>query len=185
LLIQKKLLLLKTTEQYNEKYPQGYVVSQIPKAKSFVKEGRHIYLVISKGRETVTAPYLIKQSLRYARLIMIKKGLQLGNITYHTSDSVGIDTIIAQKIYPGQNIPYGSSIDVVVSQGSGHMVKVPDLAGNPFADVEKVLSQSGLVLGSVSYGKSETFMPNTVISQTPSSGELIPKGAKVHIIVVR
>ena len=180
-----KLNIAKVIEQYSDKNQSGIVLNQSPKAGSEVKSGRTIYLSVSKGQETVIVPYMIGQPLRAARVNMKNKGLQIGNITYSSSDIYGTDTIISQAVLSGKNVPFGSSIDLVVSRGAEAQVKVPNLIGKRSDEAESILKESGLILGSQSPQKSDTYLPNTIINQSPESGELVAKGSKVNIVITK
>ncbi|MCL5991567.1 MAG: PASTA domain-containing protein, partial [Bacteroidetes bacterium] len=64
LLSEKNLKFIKSGEQYSDNVIPNTVINQIPKSGTEVKVGRSIYLIISKGRETLEVPYLIGKSLR-------------------------------------------------------------------------------------------------------------------------
>ena len=116
MLIDKHLDLEKVYEQYSETVPANQVINQVPKPGLYVKEGRNIYLTISKGRETVAMPYLIGQSLKTARRTLQTSGLLIGDISYETNESYGKDTIIKQSTSANSRVIYGQKINVVVSR---------------------------------------------------------------------
>jgi beta-lactam-binding protein with PASTA domain len=181
LLGNEKLTAIKSGEQYSEKIPPNTVINQIPKQYSEVKVGRSIYLIISKGRETTDVPNLTGKSLRESRIILIQKGLSLGNVVYAASDSVGFDTVMTQKVSSGTQVPAGSSIDVIVSKGSGNFIKVPNLVGMSLSDAQSTLNESGFILGNVFYGNSGTYLANTVIDQSPAGGDNAKHGSAVNV----
>ena len=85
-------------EQYSDKIPAGTIISQIPSSKSLVKKGRFIYVTVSKGEELVIVPYIKGQVSRNAKINLMKVGLDIGNIDYKFSETVGKDTILLQSI---------------------------------------------------------------------------------------
>ena len=180
-LAQNNLVVYKVIEQYSDKIDQGTVITQMPKPSQLVKVGRGLYLTVSKGQETVTVPYLTGQSTRAARILLKNKGLEIGNIEYASSDRYGPDTVISQKRPSGQNIQYGSFVDIIVSKGSESQVKVPNIIGLSYEEASKVLSESGLVTGNRTVVRNETYQSNTVVNQNPGSGELVNKGTSVNI----
>jgi serine/threonine-protein kinase len=175
----------KCSEQFNDKYPPNFVINQTPKSGLDVKSGRTIYLIVSKGQESITTPNLTGKTLREARVILIRSNMQMGDVSYVFSDSVGTDTVMHQNISAGRPMPAGSLVNVVVSKGKESSVKVPSLIGISYNEVQGILQESGLVLGSVSWGKSETYVMNTVISQNPPPGELVSTKAIINIVVAK
>lgn len=162
-----------TSEQYSKEFKAGVVISQTPKSNLMVKQTRTVFLIISKGEETSNVPNLVGLNFRNARNLLMNKGLKLGNVRFEANNLYGPDTVVSQSINPNTNLPFGSSIDLVVSKGSEQQVKVPLLIGLSLEEAKQSLSESGLTIGALSYTENETFMPNTVINQNPSAGSLV------------
>jgi beta-lactam-binding protein with PASTA domain len=169
--------------QYSELHPENSIVNQIPKKMTEVKEGRPVFLTVSKGKEKVTAPYLLGKSIRDAKIELLSRGLKFGKVEYEHSNEFPQDTIMKQSIKSGKLIPYGSIIDFVVSLGSENQVAVPVLIGRRIEDVEHVLQEYNLKLGNVTYRSSETFMPNSIIETFPSQNSLVQEGTLINIVV--
>jgi len=178
LLSGKNLKFIKSGEQYSDNVIPNTVINQIPKSGTEVKVGRSIYLIISKGRETIEVPYLIGKSLREARVTLIQNGLALGNVVYVASDSIGFDTVISQSIGNDRKIPAGS-------QGSENFVKVPNLVGLSVSEAQSLLTESGLAIGNIFLGKSETYMAGTVIDHSPAAGELVKQNSPINLTIAK
>jgi serine/threonine-protein kinase len=178
-----KLNFKVSNQQYSENSAPDIILKQSPDAGELVKEKRTIYLTVSKGKETVAMPMLIGLPVRVARLELMKRGLELGNVLYDYSDFVAKDTIAAQAVNAGSMVPFGKVIDVTVSRGSNAQTVVPVLVGNQYNEIEFLLSQNGFILGNVTFKHSDTFTPNTIIEQIPLQGELAPNGSKIDIVV--
>jgi serine/threonine-protein kinase len=170
-------------ELYSDKVPEGSVISQIPLPKSFVKEGRFIYVTVSKGKELVSVPYINGQVIRNAKLNLMKVGLELGEVNYEFSESVGKDTIIYQSFSAGSKIPYGSQVSIIVSKGSELQLKVPMLIGLSEQEALDLISESGLLLGHTEYRQDNTFVPNIVIDQIPPPGTISGPQTTIRIVV--
>jgi len=179
------LAIAKVSEQFNDAAVQGVVLNQMPKPGQMVKAARSVYITISKGQETVYVPYVVGQPSRSARILLKNKGLEIGNVEYASSDSYGPDTVTLQKTASGRPVPFGSKIDLVVSKGGQSQVKIPKLEGLKYDDAVKTLQESGLAAGSVSYVKNETYLPNTVVSQSPSPGDLVNKGTAINVTITK
>jgi eukaryotic-like serine/threonine-protein kinase len=186
ILSQAKLFVKKTGTQNSDEVPANCVISQSPKAGTSVKQGRHVSLTISQGKETLETPKLIGLSMTSAREMLSRmKVIGLGNPNYVSSDSVGADTIISQTPYPKQPINAGNLINITVSRGPENPIKVPTLIGRHIKDAERIISDLGLVLGLVTYKPDETFQPSTVIGQNPAAGDIVKKGAVISLSVSR
>lgn len=175
----------KITEQNSDSVAAGIVINQVPKAGQIVKTERNIYLVISKGAELGTAPYIIGLPERAARVLISNKGMTVGNVDYINSDQYGQDTVVAQSIPSGKEIPIGSSINYSISKGPEEQVLVPNLKNKTLEEVNKILLENGLTLGNVTVNtkKNETFQPNTVFEQSPEEGTLVKKGSAINITI--
>lgn len=172
-----------STEQYSEEYPPETVIMQVPAADIEVKVGRTVYLTLSKGKEKVSVPHLIGQHLNTARFELMKRGFQIGEITYEFSDLIAKDSIIKQSISSGKIVPYGEIVHLVVSKGSDAQVPVPSLIGHTLDEARDILSAKGFIIGNIQYNVSETFTSNTIIGQNPSQSELAPHGTRIDIVI--
>ncbi len=168
---------------YNDKVPEGAVISQIPLPKSLVKQGRFVYLTVSKGKELVSVPYLKGQASRNAKLNLMKAGLEVGKIDYEFNDDVGKDTIISQSIAPAKKIPYGSQVNLLVSKGPEKQLKVPMLIGLPKNEAIRLIEELELGLGSIEYIKDNTYFPNIVIEQVPPPGTIATPQTTIKIVI--
>ena len=113
----------------------------------------------------------------------MKVGLVVGDITYEPSNFYGSDTVIIQSISPGQQVVYGKPINLVISRGPEAQVMVPALTSNSYADALKILLESGLSVGAIDSVGHETYMPNTVVRQSPEAGKLVRSGSRINITV--
>lgn len=179
------LKLSKVNELFSEQYPPGTVINQSPRAGQVVKKGRDVYLTISQGREEVEVPNLIGQNIRNSRILLKNIGLDIRNITYVNDENFGLDTIVAQSPKAGTRLVYGKTVDLVVSQGSVNLVKMPALEGLNLDNASKILIESELVVGNIIYVDNQTYLPNTVLHQSIKAGELIKKGTPVDLTVVK
>src|SRR3989339_123506 len=61
------------------------------------------------------------------------------------------------------------------------MVRVPNLVGRSFTEVENTLKSLSLRIGTKIYVKSSGYLPNTIIDHTPAEGSLIKVGDSVNV----
>ncbi len=182
---QRGLNFAVSTEQYNEEYPHETVIMQVPASDIKVKVGRTVYLTLSKGKENVSVPHLIGQHLNTARFELMKRGFQIGEISYEFSDLVAKDSVIKQSLTSGKLVPYGEIVHLIVSKGPDTQVPVPSLIGHTLEEARDILSGQGFIIGEIQYSISETFTPHTIIGQNPAKSELAPLGARIDIVISR
>jgi eukaryotic-like serine/threonine-protein kinase len=183
LLAKHDLIVFQNRSQYSEELPPDRVMNQTPEAGTEVKLNRRIYITVSKGGESVNVPYLKMKSLRSARVSLIRRGLKLGNIVYEHSDSIGVDTVMNQKIYSGMKVGYGTLVDLVVSKGSKNVVLVPNLIGVAFSEAIIILSEKKLQIGEITEYQNETYQTNTIIGQDPEPGVEVKNNSEVKLSI--
>ncbi|MBI5021032.1 MAG: PASTA domain-containing protein [Ignavibacteriales bacterium] len=170
----------------DREHPADVVIVQNPPVGMKVKTGRRVYMTVSAGEITVIVPNIRGKTLRDARFQLEREGLRIGNIDYETSDEYPAGTVISQKIESGVKVKRDITVSCVVSIGSeDNLIQIPDLTGKTLADAEKLLKDSGLLVGNVTYISSNDLLPNTVIDQYPRLGEKALPDKKVDLIVVQ
>lgn len=117
----KGLLYEISDSVYSSESVPGSVIDQVPKEGSQVKKGRTIYLTIkAKGREMVTIPSLVDYSRRQAEAQLYALGFTKITISEVPSRYKGLVIRIeyqGQEIQPGQKIPKGEPLRMVIGGG--------------------------------------------------------------------
>ncbi len=168
----------------DRRYPVGTVAAQVPPPNSEVKFGRGVYLTVSGGEPQVVVPSLRGRSIRDASLTLEGAGLTLGSITYQVSTAFPENTVIEQSIMEGTKVSSSTLVHVTVSQGpSADRVPVPSVIRRTLTEAERIILQSGLVVGKVTYQPSPDLLPNTVIDQVPREGSFLSLGKAVDLYV--
>ena len=108
-------------KDYNPKYPKESVVEQTPSAKLKVKKGRKIYLTINKSEyRLVKVPNLKNKTKRQAVSTLEAIGFHIGKITYkpHFAENSVLELFHkGGKIKKGEQLPYTSTIDLILGDG--------------------------------------------------------------------
>ena len=171
-------------EVYDPAKPPGTIISQIPQPNSRVREGRFVKVTVSKGGKTVLVPRLQGISMRQAELLLAHAGLELGDVSWVSSDSFPQDVVIASMPSFETPVPHGLSINLRVSLGTRpDTVVVPDLLGKNLQECRKILREIGLQLGDTKQVINEDFLPGTILSQSPPSGLKVQRGSEVELEV--
>jgi eukaryotic-like serine/threonine-protein kinase len=137
----------------------GVVVDQVPAEGHGVKSGRTIFLTINSTLpEMVTLPQLTDISIRQAQVLVENSGLQIGAISYQPSEfnnlvlNVQIDST---DIFPGEQLPKGTRIDLVVGREHGNQtISLPDLKGLALREAKAILTDNLLNSGVILYDGS-------------------------------
>lgn len=181
-LLQNKLVAMIYQERPDSIAPEGTVIAQKPKAESIVKEGRTVFLTISKGREMLRVPYLLGLKLEQALKIAENQGFKV------TVDSVENDTIpagrvVAMKPTPEIYVPPNTPLLIYVSKElSGKTKVMPDLTGMDIAQAMEIIEKDSLILGMIREIEIKG-QGGIVILQTPKAGTKITSGDTVNLIV--
>lgn len=171
---------------YDEKFPEGSIIFQRPRAGETVKEGRRVYLFVSGGEPVVHVPQLTGKSIRDAKFSLERLGLKLGTVDQEPSDYPK-DMIYDQQFAEGTPVKRGESVNVTVSSGRMQTgsIEVPDLIGKSLSEAEKILADSSLKVGKINYQPSFSLLPNTILDQYPSRGNLVNPGDAVDLFVTK
>lgn len=173
----------RTEARYNDKYPAGTVLMQLPYGGARTKEGRRIYLTESRGVEMIPMPDVLSRPLREARITLMRKGFEIGEIEYGHSDTIMRDLIFSQSIPPNVGARPGTKVDLLISQGPETRYAImPNLVGLSLDAARLKLERAGLSLGVVRKKRSE-HERNTVIEQSYSAYGQVAENAAVNITI--
>ncbi len=175
--------IVKMEERYDAQFPHGYVIEQNPQPDSQVKEGRRIYVILSKGPRRFPMPALEEKSERNARLLLNKFGLILGEKTYEYSQKPE-GVVLRQSIPPGVEVPMGTKVDITISLGQvPDQFTVPALEGRTLDDAKDLIARAGLKLGRIRYEVVSQLLPETVIRQSIKAGTKVNKDEAIDLVV--
>lgn len=170
-------------QQYDSIQPAGRVVLQSPYAGATVRQGRRVYLVVSRGDETTRVPLLVGMSLRDAQLALLREGLQLGQVRAIACDSILLRGVVEQFPSAGTLVRVGSNVDLTICQDTLPLVTVPNLVFRSQDNAQHLIEEANLQLGDVILQHDETFTPGTVLRQEPAAGSRVPAQTVVRIWV--
>jgi serine/threonine-protein kinase len=180
-------LVVELVEQNDEVVPVGAVISwSVPDdptlvAGSNVLPGRLVRVVSSTGPAPRTIPDLVGSTFADAQVTVEPLALGVSEAERQFSDTVPVDTIISQTPLPGEQVPRGTGIVVVVSKGPD-VVTMPSLSGLSFADASAALTAAGFV-PVLAFGASDgTLQSASVGGVTAEAGAVHPRGTQVDLV---
>ena len=167
------------------------VIQQYPRANSKVKEGRKIYLTITKRvAPMVQMPNLVSLTLRSAQLNLKSLDLVSGPPIYVpdvAKNSVLRQLYNGKEITAGTPIPKGAQVDLEVGDGLGStMFEIPNVVGLPLDEAEAAIRGSNLKVGTKISVEDPEKEVGTVVRQRPEarSGERIRVGETMDLWIV-
>jgi beta-lactam-binding protein with PASTA domain len=149
------------------------VIDQLPDVGDIVKHGRTLFLTVNKSvPPTTPMPNLVNLSFRSAALILKSNRLILGDTVFRPDIAQGA---ILEQLYqgkqvrPGQMIPQGSRIDLVIGNGLGNTeLNVPDVIGMTYPEAVATLNSMGLQFTIIPEGILTDSATSKVFKQTPN-----------------
>jgi serine/threonine-protein kinase len=167
---------------YSPTVPLGRVLTQAPAPGRLVKEGREIYLTISKGVQEVELPNLRGKSRRQAEIVAQRLGLVLASKDVRRPDpTLSRNIVIGLEPLKGGTVRVGDTVRLLLSNGS--KISVPGLVGLSEEAALKKLDSLHFGAPKVSYQADSTQLPRTVLSQEPEAGETLSSGGSVRLVV--
>jgi eukaryotic-like serine/threonine-protein kinase len=152
------------------------VISQEPNGL-YVDPGSTISMVVSTGAPMVEVPYLVGQDRAAARDVLKSRNLK---VKFSTKESdAPKDQVIETTPGAGQNLPEGSVVTLVVSDGPE---TVPAVLGLNQQQAEKALTEAGFSPDVVPWAET-TEKKGTVVRQSPEPGKEAPQGTTITIFV--
>jgi beta-lactam-binding protein with PASTA domain len=173
---------------YSEEYPPLTILRQFPKAGSTVKENRMIYVSINQVLPpTVPLPDLVEGSRINAEAVLKSNQLKRGRILLNSSPYLNMVMEMryqGRKAEPGERVPKGSVIDLIVGDGRGPSDMIlGDLVGDSYEHALFKLEGWNLHLGRVEVpdDTDTTGVMPYVWKQYPPSGDSVRVGDPVDL----
>ena len=135
------------------------------------------------GSNSISAPDVRNKTLEEAKVVIVKAGLEVGDVTEVASDDVKEKTVIDSDPKAGKKVKKGSKVDLRVSSGK-KTVDMPNFVGMDEETVKKNASKLGFKNITVEKVESNSYDTGKVISQNIRAGmEIIPKEKELIIQV--
>jgi beta-lactam-binding protein with PASTA domain len=164
---------------FSTQYAAGQIVSQIPPANTRIKAGQHAHVLVSLGQPQARIPNLVGSSFRAARIMVLQRGLTMGNVTTVPWPQSEIEQVVAQEPPPASEA-HSLAMNFLVSLGERPVESVlcPSFIGRSLPDVRRVLEKAGFKVGAVAMIPAVAATRHTVLSQSPTPGSKINPGTE-------
>jgi len=171
-------------EEFDPERPKGMVIDQRPEGGAIVKTGRRVILTLSKGSASATVPKLEGYSLREARFLLEKEGLQPGSIIWLTDESKPDGVIISSIPADGTVMRLNAEVELMVNRRETDiLVTVPDFRGLDLQSARGLAEENSLLIGELTYNVDEELLPETVISQSIPPGDRVRKWSVIELTI--
>ena len=145
-------------------------------------QGSPVNLVISSGLQMVTVPNVEGLSRDAATTAIMAAELTVGTLTQQSSNTVATGNVISQDPASGSSVAQGSPVNLVISSGP-QLVTVPNVEGLTQAAATKALTETKLMVRTITQQSSNTVATGDVISQDPASGSSVAQGSPVNLVI--
>jgi beta-lactam-binding protein with PASTA domain len=165
------------TQAYDDRVPEGAVVSTDPASGTELRQGAPVAVVVSRGPEPVAVPDVAGDGADAARAGLERAGLR-ARVTEAFDEDVARGRAVRTEPPAGEPARRGDTVQLVVSRGP-ELVTVPDLAGLDGDGAVDRLEALGLEPRRVDVPGG----PGEVLSQQPDAGERVRKRTPVTVYV--
>ena len=166
---------------FDEQVPQGEVITSNPPVGTELSKGSDVTVVVSKGPERYEVPDLTGRTADQARASLDSRHLTLGTTSEAYDDEVPAGEIVSTSPAAGTEVTRDAQVSLVISRGP-EPVAVPTVTGQGAEAATGAIEGAGLKATRADDAYSTTVPKGSVISQSPSSGTLLP-GETVTITV--
>jgi len=137
----------------------GSVISQNPLPGVFVKANRRVFLTLNATNpQLVEMPNVVGVTLRQAKSILDLRGFIIGNLSF--KPDIAINNVLEQRymgqeVQPGELVPKGSIINLVLGKGLyNEKTVLPRVIGLTLAEARNLLFDASLNMGKTIYDET-------------------------------
>jgi serine/threonine-protein kinase len=165
---------------FSDKIEKDYITDQEPTPGVKVKEGRTIYLTVSKGRRDIETPNLLGMHIDEAKVKLQNLGLVVAEPQMRYNEKAAPGRIINQSPPPGTPIARGEKVLTIVSKGPElKKLEMPDVEGMSLEEAMAALEQAGLRVSRITRIYSATARGERITGQAPVPGRSVKRGSEV------
>ncbi len=156
---------------------RGDVIAQEPPANTPARGGEVITLTVSEGPTVIAVPNLYSSTLDEAVSLLESEGLLIGQVQYELVENAPEGVVIRQDPIAGEQLLADEPINIWINEDPSDHVDVPSLAERSLEDA--MLLAEGQGFESIFVREIES----TVLGQSPSAEEIVPKETPLELQV--
>jgi len=169
--------------RFDPEVPAGAIVQQEPTARTLVKRGSPVEVVLSLGPERLSVPDLTGKGLPAAQVTLAAAGLALGR-TLQIYSPRDRGTVVEQAPSPGTTVAPMAGVDLLLSRGdSSRAFLMPDLVYRDYERVKLFFQHRGFRFGSIKFERYEGARSGIILRQFPLAGYPVTPRDAISLVV--
>ncbi len=175
------LTLVISEKRFDEEISEGQIIESDPAGGGKVDAGGQVKAVISNGAERYLIPSLVGLTPEAAVNLLAKSPIKVGDLTEVFNDQTPKGFVISSSPAAGEKVKRDAVVDLLISKGI-ETIDVTSYVGKSADQALNELTDSGFDVETVDQF-SESVLAGAVISQVPSGGAPLAKGAKITLTI--
>jgi serine/threonine-protein kinase len=175
------LTLLISEKRFDEEIQSGRIIESDPAGGGKVDAGGEVKAIISKGPERYEIPSLVGLTPEAAVNLLAKFPVKVGELKEVFNEKTPKGFVISTSPAAGEKVKRDSTVDLLISKGV-ETVEVASYVGKSSDQALNELTEAGFDVDTVDQF-SESVLAGAVISQVPSGGAPLEKGAKIALTI--
>jgi serine/threonine-protein kinase len=175
------LTLVITEKRFDEEISDGQIIESDPAGGGKVDAGGAVKAIISKGPERYVIPALVGLTPEAAVNLLAKYPVKVGELKEVYNDKTPKGFVISSSPATGEKVKRDATIDLLISKGV-ETLDVASYVGKSADQALNELTDAGFSVESIDQF-SENVLAGAVISQVPSGGAPLAKGAKITLTI--
>ena len=143
------------------------------------------YLIFrDDGAQQVGVPNIVGQTLEEAQQLIEDRGLVMGTpVEQETDNPDEVGTVLSQDPAFNELVDEGSTVTPTIGVAPDTVAVPADLVGMTEQEARAALQAAGLTVGTVSQEENDDAEPGEVLDTDPDSGQEVPVGSAVNLVV--
>jgi beta-lactam-binding protein with PASTA domain len=136
------------------------------------------------GAQQVGVPIIVGQTLVVGQLLSEDRGLVMGTpVEQETDNPDEVGTVLSQDPAFNELVDEGSTVIPTIGVAPDSVAVPADLVGMTEQEARAALQAEGLTVGTVSQEENDDAEPGEVLDTDPDSGQEVPVGSAVNLVV--
>jgi eukaryotic-like serine/threonine-protein kinase len=175
------LTLVISEKRFDEEITDGKIIESDPAGGGKIDPGGSVKAIISKGPERYAIPSLVGLTPEAAINLLAKYPLTIGALKEVFNERTPKGFVISSSPKSGEKVRRDTTVDLLISKGL-ETFAVASYVGKSADQALNELTEAGFDVDTTNQF-SESVLAGAVISQIPSGGAPLEKGAEISLIV--
>lgn len=161
----------------------GHVARQDPRARTLVKRGSTVEVVLSLGPERLEVPDVVGRSVQAAQVTLAGAGLAVGR-TLHVFSHRAAGTVVEEEPGVGAAVAPKSPVDLLIAvDDPDDSYVMPDLVYRSYDGVRAFFEGRGFRFGSIKFERYEGVAAGVILRQFPVAGHPVSHADAISLVV--